>query len=72
MYTDLGYQEDERDNPFADLVGKEVKVPYRDGDQVKVAYGKLVQAQGGFVKIVGRLGAIILNERNIISLAQVQ
>ena len=49
---------------FADLVGREVKVPYRDGGQVKVARGVLVAADGGFVKIRGQLGTIIISERN--------
>ena len=50
---------------FADFVGLAVKVPYRDGPQYKIARGVLEAAEGGFVKLRGPLGVIILNEKNI-------
>jgi len=50
---------------FLELVGKKVKVPYRDGQQFKVARGTLQGAQQGFVKISGRLGTIVISERTI-------
>ena len=46
-------------------MGEEVKAPYRDGDQFKIARGKLEAVNNGFVKVVGRLGTIIINEKNI-------
>ena len=46
-------------------LGLEVKVPYRDGRQLKVARGTLVSVAGDFVKIDGRLGIIIIHTRNI-------
>lgn len=56
---------------FAEFVGEEVKVPYKDGTQFKIARGKLMYANNGFVKIKGRLGTIIINERNIEKMTQV-
>ena len=50
---------------FSEFLGKEVKAPYRDGRQYKIARGLLQQADKGFVKIQGRLGTIIINEKNI-------
>jgi hypothetical protein len=42
-----------------------VKAPYRDGTQFKIARGTLEGFENGFVKITGRLGTIIINEKNI-------
>ena len=50
---------------FDEFVGQEVKAPYRDGAQFKIARGVLESINGGFVKISGRLGTIIINEKNI-------
>jgi len=50
---------------FEEFLGKEVKAPYRDGTQFKIARGYLENIDGGFVKIKGRLGTIIINEKNI-------
>ena len=53
------------DTIFSNFLGLEVKVPYRDGKQLKVARGTLVSVAGDFVKIDGRLGIIIIHPRNI-------
>lgn len=50
---------------FAEFLGKDVKAPYRDGTQFKIARGVLESIENGFVKIKGRLGVIIINEKNI-------
>ena len=50
---------------FEEFIGKEIKAPYRDGSQFKIARGKLVNLNSGFVKIRGRLGTIVINEKNI-------
>lgn len=50
---------------FEEFLGEEVKAPYRDGDQFKIARGKLEAVNNGFVKVVGKLGTIIINEKNI-------
>ena len=50
---------------FKDFVGYHVKAPYRDGNQFKVARGKLEEVNSDFVKIVGGLGIIIINIKNI-------
>ena len=50
---------------FGEFLGQEVKAPYKDGTQFKVARGVLKEISGGFVKIEGRLGTIIINEKNI-------
>ena len=50
---------------FREFVGHEVKAPYKDGTQFKIARGVLEGIQNGFVKITGNLGTIIINEKNI-------
>ena len=50
---------------FDEFVGNEVKAPYRDGTQFKIARGVLESINNGFIKIKGRLGTIIINEKNI-------
>ena len=50
---------------FKEFLGQEVKVPYTDGNQFKIARGTLKEINNGFVKISGRLGTIIINEKNI-------
>jgi len=56
-------------SPFDNFVGKSVKAPYHDGEQFKIARGVLEETNGGFVKIRGPLGTIIINERNIEKMA---
>lgn len=50
---------------FEEFVGQEVKAPYRDGTALKIARGVLVAINGGFLKINGELGTIIINEKNV-------
>jgi hypothetical protein len=50
---------------FEEFIGSEVKAPYKDGDQFRIARGTLTEISGGFVKIKGKLGTIIINEKNI-------
>ncbi|HLD87151.1 MAG TPA: hypothetical protein VJB12_03725 [Candidatus Nanoarchaeia archaeon] len=50
---------------FDEFIGQEVKAPYRDGNQFRIARGTLTQISNGFVKIKGKLGTIIINEKNI-------
>lgn len=57
---------------FEEFVGKEIKAPYRDGRQFKIARGSLKEINNGFVKIVGRLGTIVINEKNIEKMALVR
>jgi len=56
---------------FEEFVGKMVKAPYKDGTQFKIARGKLDSAENGFVKITGKLGTIIINEKNIEKMSRV-
>lgn len=53
------------DSVFEEFLGKEIKAPYRDGTQFKIARGVLQEIKNGFVKIRGPLGTIIINEKNI-------
>lgn len=50
---------------FSEFLGEDVKAPYRDGNQFKIARGRLDTITNGFVKITGSLGTIIINEKNI-------
>lgn len=52
-------------SPFEEFIGQEVKVPYTDGNQFRIARGVLVSITSDFLKIKGRLGTIIINEKNI-------
>lgn len=58
-------------NPFMEFVGQEVKAPYKDGNQLKIARGVLEEADNGFVKISGRLGTIIINTRNVEKISKI-
>ena len=40
-----------------------------DGTQFKIARGTLQEIQNGFVKISGKLGTIIINEKNVEKIA---
>jgi hypothetical protein len=57
---------------FEEFLGKEVKVPYKDGTQFKIARGTLKELSNGFVKITGRLGTIIINEKNIEKMSEIK
>jgi hypothetical protein len=57
---------------FEEFLGHEVKAPYKDGSQFKIARGKLKEINNGFVKIVGKLGTIIVNEKNIEKMALIK
>ena len=57
---------------FDEFVGKEIKAPYRDGTQFKIARGTLESIEGGFLKINGKLGTIIINSKNIERLSRVR
>ncbi|HLG24563.1 MAG TPA: hypothetical protein VI564_06565 [Candidatus Nanoarchaeia archaeon] len=50
---------------FEEFLGQEIKAPYKDGNQFKVARGVLEDISNGFIKIRGNLGTIIINEKNI-------
>lgn len=56
---------------FEEFLGQVVKAPYRDGTQFKIARGRLEAIEKGFVKIDGRLGTIIINEKNIEKMSRV-
>ena len=58
-------------SPFEEMIGHEIKAPYKDGSQYKIARGVLKDINNGFVKVVGRLGTIIINEKNIERMARV-
>lgn len=57
---------------FEEFLGQEIKAPYRDGSQFKIARGRLEAIEKGFVKIDGRLGTIIINEKNIEKMSRVK
>ena len=59
-------------NPFNDFLGQYIKAPYKDGNQIKIARGKLEEINGGFVKIVGDLGTIIINSKNIEKMSRIK
>ena len=57
---------------FEEFIGHEVKAPYKDGTQFKIARGTLKEISNGFVKIAGNLGTIIINEKNIEKMALIK
>ena len=61
----------EEESVFDEFVGKEIKAPYKDGSQFKIARGRLISITKGFVKINGTLGTIIINEKNIEKMSRV-
>ena len=60
------------DNLFHEFLGQEVKAPYRDGTQFRIARGILEEINNGFVKIKGKLGTIIINEKNIEKMSKIK
>jgi len=56
---------------FEEFLGEEIKAPYRDGGQFKIARGKLIEINNSFLKIAGKLGTIIINEKNIERMSRV-
>ncbi len=56
---------------FNEFLGHEVKAPYKDGTQFKIARGVLEEINNGFVKIKGRLGTIVINEKNIEKMSRI-
>jgi len=59
-------------NPFSDFIGEEVKAPYRDGSQLKIARGVLESVDDGFIKVTGNLGTIVINSKNIERMSRVK
>lgn len=57
-------------SPFSDFLDKNIKAVYQDGGQFKIARGVLGGINSGFLRINGRLGTIIINERNIQKLSE--
>jgi len=53
---------------FKEFMGKDVKATYTDGQQHRIAKGVIVELLGGFVKIKGDLGTIVINESSIVKL----
>ena len=41
---------------FNEFLGKEVKVPYKDGSQFKIARGVLIENKEGFVRFCCEIG----------------
>ena len=54
---------------FNEFLGRQVKAPYKDGNQFKIARGTLEDISNGFLKIRGKLGTIVINEKNIEKMA---
>ncbi len=50
---------------FEHFLGKQVKCPYIDGKQYRIARGKLSEINKEFVKIEGKIGVIIINKSSI-------
>ncbi|RLE41572.1 hypothetical protein DRJ48_05305 [Candidatus Woesearchaeota archaeon] len=50
---------------FSDLLGKNIKAPFRDGKHIKVARGRLEAVKDGFIKVRGERGVILINQANI-------
>lgn len=62
----------ENDSVFSEFLGQEIKAPYKDGTQFKIARGRLEAIINGFIKINGKLGTIIINEKNIEKMSRVK
>ncbi len=50
---------------FEEFIGKNVKASYDDNGSFKLARGTLEEISGGFIKIRGPPGVLILNEKDI-------
>ena len=56
---------------FVSFLGRKVKVPYTDGEQLKVARGVLEDVSPSFIRVKGNLGVIVINKRNIEKLTEI-
>jgi hypothetical protein len=54
---------------FDEFLGKEVKIPYMDGDQYKIARGILEEISEDFIKVKGERGVLIVNIKCIRKIA---
>jgi hypothetical protein len=54
-----------QDTLFTELLGRTIKAPFRDGKHIKVARGRLEAVQGGFIKVKGERGLILINTNNV-------
>ena len=57
---------------FASFLGQEIKAPYKDGSSFKVARGILEDYDEQFVKVSGKIGTIIINQKNIEKMSRVR
>ena len=57
---------------FAMFLGQEIKAPYRDGSTFKVARGVLEDYDERFIRISGRIGTIIINQKNIEKMSSIK
>jgi len=52
------------------FLNKNIRARFRDGKNIKTAEGRLEAVADGFVKIVGKKGVIVINERNIVGIGK--
>ena len=57
---------------FKEFIGKNVKVPYRDGDFIRVAKGTMTNYDTGFIRIEGDKGVLLINCIDIIRIGAYQ
>ena len=54
------------------FLSKEIQAIYRVGRQISIAEGKLEVVAQGFMKIVGRKGTIVINEKNLKNIREIE
>ena len=55
---------------FERFVGKEVKIVFNDGGQIKAKYGVLISAEGGFATLDTAFGTCAIKISEIIKIQQ--
>ena len=57
---------------FEEFLNDRVKIPYRDGKDIKVARGILTDVNCDFVKVTGKRGTIVIHQKNIEKMSRIK
>jgi len=61
-----------KEDILQEIVGRQVKIPFKDADQTRIARGVLVSYDKDFVKVKGELGTLIIKRESIYKVGEVK
>lgn len=53
-----------------EFIGKEVKVPFDDGGESRIASGTFITYDKDFIKVTGKLGTLIIGRNTIFKISE--